>query len=405
MPAALSGKITLSAIRQLAPGDEMRDSDVKGFGARRQAGVVAYFVHTRVQGRLRRITIGRHGSPWTPETARKEAARLLLDIRQGGNPATARVESRTATNTFDEVAEEFLAVHGRQLKPTTRETYRIIIRRQLLPAFAKKKMNDIRPVDVARAHASWSDTPRSANQAVAILSKLFAWAEQLGYREPADNPCRGINRYKETKRERYLTADELARLGQALAAAEEQGDNPWIIGLFRMLMLTGARLSEMTTLKWSHVETARGMIRLPDSKTGAKTIYLNQQAVAVLDGLPRIDGNPWVFPGHINGRHLVNVQKPWRVLRARAGLDDVRIHDLRHSFASIAIEVGGTLPMIGHLLGHSQAQTTARYAHVAPSPAQRIADAAGARIADAWQVADDERRYSPAKVPMTPKID
>lgn len=392
MPAALSGKITLSAIRQLAPGDEMRDSEVKGFGARRQAEVVAYFVHTRIQGRLRRITIGRHGSPWTPETARKEAARLLLDIRQGGNPATARVESHRTTNTFDEVAAEFLAVHGRQLKPTTRETYRIIIRRQLMPAFAKKKMNDIRPVDVARAHASWSETPRSANQAVAILSKLLAWAEQLGYREPADNPCRGINRYKETKRERYLTADELVRLGQALAAAEEQGDNPWIIGLFRMLMLTGARLSEMTTLKWSHVETARGMIRLPDSKTGAKTIYLNQQAVAVLEGLPRIDGNPWVFPGHINGRHLVNVQKPWRALRARAGLDDVRIHDLRHSFASIAIEVGGTLPMIGHLLGHSQAQTTARYAHVAPSPAQRIADAAGARIAEAWQTSDEERR-------------
>lgn len=151
-----------------------------------------------------------------------------------------------------------------------------------------------------------------------------------------------------------------------------------------MLVSTGARLSEMLTLRWAYVDASRRVLRLPDSKTGAKTIYLNPQALAVLEALPRIDGHPFVFPGHVSGRHLVNIQKPWRALRAEAGLDDVRIHDLRHSFASISVEVGGTLPVIGALLGHSQAQTTARYAHVGPSPAQRVADAAGARIAEAW---------------------
>lgn len=159
-----------------------------------------------------------------------------------------------------------------------------------------------------------------------------------------------------------------------------------MIGIIRMLVLTGARLSEMLTLRWSYVDAERRTLRLPDSKTGAKTIYLSPEAVAILHDLPRLDGNPWVFPGHIAGRHLVNIQKPWRSLRAKAGLNDVRIHDLRHSFASISIEVGGTLPIIGALLGHSQAQTTARYSHVAPSPAQRIADAAGARIAEAWSL-------------------
>lgn len=385
MAHSLTGKITLTAVRDLAPGSELRDTELKGFGVRRQNASISYFVHTRIDGRLKRLTIGRHGSPWTPETARKEAAKLLVGIRSGQNPARERDERRQVSATFEVVAEEFIRVHGAKLKPRTREEYARLIRIQLGGAFKGKSISEIKLPDIARAHASWSDTPRAANHAVSVLSKLLSWAEQHGYRAPGENPCRKIERYGETSRERYLTEDELVRLGTTLTQAGLAGENAWVVGVIRMLILTGARLSEMLTLRWSYLDVSRGALRLPDSKTGAKTIYLNQQALDVLVRLPRIDGSPWVFPGHIDGRHLVNIQKPWRALRSQAGLDDVRLHDLRHSFASIAVEVGGTLPVIGHLLGHTQAQTTSRYAHVAPNPAQRVVDAAGARIAKAWE--------------------
>lgn len=387
MARTATARITLSTVRAMLPGEEVRDSELKGFGVRRQAAAISYFVHTRINGRLKRLTIGRHGSPWTPETARKEAARLVVAIRSGDNPAQERDDRRRVSDPFEMVAAEFLRVHGARLKPRTLEMYATLIRLQLKPAFSGKPISEIGPAHVARAHASWSATPRTANFAVAVLSKLLSWAEGHGYRAPGDNPCRNIERYKETKRERYLSEAELARLGAVLAAAEENGENPWVIGIVRMLILTGARLSEMLSLRWSYFDVHRRVLRLPDSKTGAKTIYLSPEAIAVLDALPRVDGNAFVFPGHINGRHLVNIQKPWRALRAAASLDDVRLHDLRHSFASISIDVGGTLPVIGALLGHSQPQTTARYAHVAPSPARQVADAAGAKIGQALRQA------------------
>jgi integrase len=388
MARSLAGKITITAVRSLEPGDELRDSELKGFGVRRQSATVSYFVHTRINGRLKRLTIGRHGSPWTPETARKEAARLLVNIRSGQNPAQERDDRRRISDPFEVVAEEFIKVHGKRLKPRTREEYTRLIRLQLGRAFHGRPISEIKPADVARAHASWSDTPRAANHAIAVLSKLLSWAEQHGYCHPGPNPCSTVDRYKENKRDRYLSEEELVRLGAALAEAEAADENPWVIGIIRLLILTGARLSEMLTLRWEYLDAGRRALRLPDSKTGAKTVYLSPEALAVVCALPRIDGNPWVFPGHVDGNHIVNIQKPWRALRSRAGLDDVRLHDLRHSFASISIEAGGTLPVIGHLLGHTQAQTTHRYAHVAPHPAQRIADAAGARIARAWTTRD-----------------
>lgn len=386
-------KITVAVVDQLALGDEVRDAELKGFGVRRQTSAVSYFVHTRINGRLKRLTIGRHGSPWTPETARKEASRLLMAIRSGGNPAQERNERRLVSDTFEVVAARFLDVHGTKIKPRTREEYGKMIRLQLGRAFNGKPFKDIKSADVARAHSSWRNTPRAANHALSVLSKMISWAEQHGYREPGANPCSKIERYKETKRERYLSEEEFSRLGAALAKAEADGENPWVIGVIRMLMLTGARLSEMLTLKWAYLDAHRRLLRLPDSKSGAKTIHLSPEAMAVLDALPRIAGSPWVFPGHINGRHLTVIQRNWEAIRLTAGLPEVRLHDLRHSFASMAIDVGGTLPLIGHLLGHTQAQTTARYAHVAPSPARRIADAAGARIAAA---------LSASGVPVTP---
>ena len=183
------------------------------------------------------------------------------------------------------------------------------------------------------------------------------------------NPCRHVEKYREEKRERFLSVEELSRLGKVLDQEErEAGFMPWIIGAIRLLIFTGARLNEILTLPWAEVDVQRGVSSLADSKTGRKTIYLNPFAVDVLRSLPRLDGNPFVICGGRNGRHLVNLEKPWRAIRARAGLDDVRLHDLRHSFASVAAASGLSLPIIGKLLGHTQPQTTARYAHLSADP-------------------------------------
>ncbi|MFO0734193.1 MAG: tyrosine-type recombinase/integrase [Nitrospiraceae bacterium] len=343
------GKINLTSVRELQPGDELRDVDLKGFGVRRQHKATSYFVRTPIHGRLKRITIGKHGSPWTPDAARKRATELIYAIRLGRDPAHERDVKRRQAITFDEVAQQFLEIHGAKLKPRTLEEYGRLIRRQLSDAFSNKPLSDIDAAAVSRAHASWRKTPRAANHALAVLSAMLNWAQTQGLREGA-NPCDTIQHYRETKRERYLTEDELVRLGIALLEAESAGENPYVVALVRLLILTGARLNELLTLRWRFVDAPRSCLRLPDSKTGAKIILLSPDALQVLSAVPSIDGNPWVFVGHIHGSHLVNVQKPWRAIRKRVGIDDVRLHDLRYSFASIAIDLGGTLPVIGHSL-------------------------------------------------------
>lgn len=382
MTRSLTGKINLNSVRTLKPGEQLSDTDLKGFGVRRQYKAASYFVLSSVNGRLKRITIGKHGSPWNPETARKRAAQLLYQMKSGTDPSREREDARNQAITFDDLAQQFIDVHGAKIKPKTRNDYESIIRRQLAGAFHNKPLNEIDAIAVHRAHASWRKTPRAGNLALSVLSVMLTWAETQGFRQ-GKNPCEDVKRYPEHKRERYLTGDELIQLGKALADAEANGANPYVLGLIRLLILTGARLGELLTLRWTFVDTTRSCLRLPDSKTGAKVILINSDALAILAALPRIDANPFVFPGHIHGAHLVNIQKPWRTIRHRAGLDDVRIHDLRHSFASVAVDVGGTLPVIGHLLGHRQAQTTARYAHVSPTPARQLVDATGAHIAAA----------------------
>ena len=190
-------------------------------------------------------------------------------------------------------------------------------------------------------------------------------AEVWRLRPTASNPCRHVRKYRERKRERYLSESEFARLGEALSETEREGTvMPSAITAIRLLILTGARLSEVLTLRWDYIDWDQSYIRLPESKTGAKLIYLNPPAMEILRNTPRADANPYLIPGKKPGCHLINLQKPWRHVMRRADLDDVRIHDLRHSYASFGATNGLSLHMIGKLLGHTQAATTARYAHV-----------------------------------------
>ncbi len=200
------------------------------------------------------------------------------------------------------------------------------------------------------------------------------------------NPCRYVEKYREEKRERFLSTAELANLAAVLDAAETNNtESPFVITAIRLAIFTGARIGEMLGLKWDHVDIERAMLLLPESKTGKKAIYLSPPALAVLAKVPRIEGNPFVICGDKHGAALVNIQKPWRRIRAKAGLPDLRIHDLRHSFASVAASGGLSLPMIGKLLGHTQAATTERYAHLAADPIRAANDAIGVRIAAAMR--------------------
>lgn len=376
-------RVTKAAVERLRVGETLRDTELKGFGARRQADATSYFLLKRIDGRLRWMTIGKHGQPWTAESARKEAHRLLGQIASGGDPATLKQE-RLENPTLKEASAQFMLDHGPRLKPGSRIKYEILLRLYLVPAFGARRLVDIKRSDVLRFHSKHAGKASTANYCVAILSKIMSWAEEHGYRPERSNPCFGIQKYRENKRQRYLSRDELARLGKVLSTvAAESLESLYVVAAIRLLMLTGARVGEILTLKWSFVDLERRVLLLPDSKTGQKTIALNSLAVDVLRELPRVQDNPHVIVGRFDRAHLINLQKPWRRIRTMAELDGVVLHDLRHHFASEAAQAGGSLPMIGKLLGHKHAMTTARYAHLAEDPSRQLNQKVGDAIAQA----------------------
>jgi integrase len=371
------------------------DDELSGFGLKiTPAGRRVYLVQYRLggrKGRTRRVTIGVHGRI-TPDQARTEAKRLLGLVAAGVDPAEEKQRAKDQPE-FGNLMTAFLVEHAdAKLKASTAAEYRRLDRLYLNETFKRRLVADIARPDVTGLHHSLREKPYQANRLLALLSKFFNWCEKRGYRPDGSNPCRHIEKYKEQKRERFLSEDEMARLGEALADAEEKKTTtPWIIAAIRLLVLTGARLSEVLTLKWSYVDLTRGAIRLPDSKTGAKTIYLNAAAVDVLSSISRHENNPYVICGEREGAHLVNLQKPWRRIRKAADLDDVRIHDLRHSFASVAAAGGMSLPIIGALLGHSQPATTARYTHLASDPLREASESIGERIAGSMGRRNEEQ--------------
>jgi integrase len=373
-------KITKAAVDRLTPGDLVWDAEIRGFGVRCQRRDRVYMVKYRSQGRQRWFTIGKHGSPWTPELARREAKRILGLVAEGKDPADKKQKDRSAP-TVDALADRFLEEHVEaKSKDRTSTEYKRLVERIVKPELGRLKVDEVRSSDIEKLHLKYRATPYQANRLVALLSKMFNWSGRRGER----NPCVGIERFAEQKRRRYLSSAELARLGAALTRAEEEElTSPYVIAAIRLLVFTGARLTEILTRRWDHVDLERGFLNLADSKTGAKTIYLNVAAKRLLTTLPRLDGNPFVVPGERQGRHLVNLEKPWRKIRGLAHLPDVRLHDLRHSFASIGAGAGLGLPVIGTLLGHAQAATTARYAHLASDPLQQAADLIGKALEQA----------------------
>ena len=381
-------KLTKRLIDSLSAKDKdlvVWDGELPGFGVRvKPSGVKSFCIQYRNEaGRSRRVTIGRYGR-MTVDEARKEARQKLAKVDRGGDPAAEKAKLRNA-ETLANLSGLYLERHARPHKgPLSVKSDIGLINQHILPRLGNRQVGEVTRQDVLKLHHDLEGTPIRANRTLALLSKMFSLAEEWGLRPEGTNPCRLVRRYKENKRRRFLSDDELARLGQALAEAENAGtENPFTVGAIRMLIFSGMRLGEVLGLKWDYVDFEGARINLPESKTGAKSIPLNAPALELLSQMPRLSGNEYVFCGARHGRPIVNLNKPWNRIRSKAGIPDVRMHDLRHSYASVGAAAGLGLPVIGALLGHTQAATTQRYAHLADDPLRAATEEVGRRIAEA----------------------
>lgn len=418
-------KISKATVDKLAPGDKAYiafDAALKGFGVRvLPSGSMAYIVEYRpgAGGRnvsKKRVTIGSVGV-LTPDEARREARTMLADIARGADPAAGRKRERTAptfeafTTAYLDEADAIAAARPAEarLRPRTIANYRSLLAQHLGPAFGSQKLDTITAGDVGRLHARLGKTkPATANRCLELIGSIFREAAKADLVAEGTNPARNTAAYKEVKRERYLTAAELIRLGEVIREAETIG-LPWELDAdagkpkhrakaenqrtridpdaataIRLIIMTGARLREILHARWADVDLERGIVFVT-GKTGRRPVILPAPAIEILSSHPRRE--PYLFPG---GRSTAaapsprsDLKRPWEAISKAAGLKDVRIHDLRHSFASFAAAGGASLPIIGRLLGHTQPATTQRYSHLADDPLRAVADRVGQHVASA----------------------
>lgn len=360
------------------------DESLPGFGLRvLPSGKRGYLIQYRAKGRTRRLALGLHGV-LTAEQARRTAADLLSEVRRGADPSADRSAARHAP-TVAELCERFFTdyAEGRK-KPRSIAMDRYLNKRFILPALGRLRVADVVQADMLRLHSKLRATPVTANRVKALVSTMFNLAERWGLRPNGSNPTHHVERYREHARERFLSEAELARLGEVLGEAERDGsESRDAVAALRLLALTGCRVSEVRTLSWEEVDFENACLRLRDSKTGPKTVTLNAPALEVLTKRNR--NGEWVFPVRGGKGPLPTLQRPWERIRERAGLPELRMHDLRHSFASVGACSGQSLLVIGALLGHRKAATTQRYAHLSNDPLRSASEAIGARIAAALE--------------------
>ena len=386
MPRRSELRITKRAVDSLfvQAGDAVFwDRDLPGFGVRVHAtSRKVYVVQSRGPTGPKRVTLGRHGDMSTDE-ARKQAAFVIDRIKQGEDPIPKPPEPEL---TVSNLAERFMSTHVNvHCKPSTAAMYRSVLEKHILPVLGDKAISDVGRKEISALHHRLHGTPAVANQAVKLVSQMYSLAEAWGNMPPGRNPCGSVRRYKTRSRERFLTPEELRRLGRVLRDAETDGSvwPPAIAGI-RLLMLTGCRKSEILTLRWEDVDRTAGELRLRHAKSGPRMVPLTVPVLTVLGRIPRIEGNPWVIMSRKPDSHLPDLQVYWMRICERAELDDVRIHDLRHSYASRALALGESLPTIGKLLGHGKVGTTARYAHLMrdaeKEAATRVGDSIGVHL-------------------------
>ena len=364
------------------------------------------------RGKRRRVTLGTYGR-LTVDQAKAEVKKLTGRIANGEDPAGEKIARRVAGKeaTVKLLSDEYLDEIRPKKKPRTIESYEMQLRLYILPALGKKPVADVTHTDVTRLHSSLSKTPVTGNRAVALISAFMGWCERRGYRTRNTNPCYGLEFYPEQSKERFLNIGEIARLSEALIRAETVGlptapsltykrkseatrkhrpksvalipANTFATNAIRFLLLTGWREQEALTLKWSQIDFDRKFAMLPSTKTGKSDRPLGAPVLLLLSALDREEGNPYVFPGAVKGQPLREIRRTWYAARHAADLDDVRLHDLRHTVASFAVGAGHSLFLTGALLGHSNPSTTKKYAHLADDARIATADAVSGDIDDA----------------------
>lgn len=354
-PTRLTGHV---ARRRAAAVDHVIWDDVlSGFGLRvRASGHKSWIVRYRRGDKQVKVSLGDVGSV-SAEAARGKARALLAAAATFGLPRPALQKQAP---TFEQYVEPFWSDYARHWKPLCQATNRRVIERALKPVFGPMALDRIKRSDVMRWRDDMSGRPGVFNRALPVLAGMLAYAEQLGHRPSGSNPCRRTPRFRGVVKERFLSVAEYRRLGAVLSSAAQ--DEQSAVAVIRLLLLTGARVSEILTLRWDYVQPPR--LHLPDSKTGPKFIYLGANAIAVLEAIPRSDDCRWIFPAGRGEGPLSTIYHQWDKIRRAAAIPDVRLHDLRHSFASVAINAGVSLMLIGRLLGHALPETTARYAHL-----------------------------------------
>ncbi|MFN0191862.1 MAG: tyrosine-type recombinase/integrase [Aestuariivirga sp.] len=400
-------KLTKSSVSSVVPQCTdyiVWDSELRGFGLKvSKGGRKSYICQYRTpggrSGTTRRMTIGAHGSPWSPEQAREEARRVLARAAIGSDPAREKqaIKSRISVKALcDQYVEHGCATK----KLSTLATDIGRIERHIKPLLGHRFVQDITRADVkrflhdvavGRTRANFKTKARgcacvrggkgTATRTVGLLGGIFSYAVDCGLIDVS--PVRGVKRFPDNRGYRYLSQRELVALGNALRDEEVSDGNRKSIAIIKLLVFTGARKGEIEGLRWSEVDFDTGCLKLADSKTGAKVIPLNAGALQILSEQNRGQGDNHVFPASRGDGFWEGTPKVWRLVRARAGLNDVRLHDLRHSFASIAVSAGASLPIIGALLGHKDSATTQRYAHLSDDPLRAASDAVGRQIAAA----------------------
>jgi integrase len=436
MPSARLTKRTIDTIKAGPTEYSIWDQEVPGFGIRvRPSGAMSYLAMYRTGGRnspLRKVTIGSVGK-LTPEEARAAARKILAKAELGEDTAEQLANARKA-ETIAELCDLYfseaergvlIGKRGTPKKPSTLVSDRGRIARHIKPLLGRKSVQEVTKADIERflrdvASGKTATDVRTkkhgraivrggqgtATQTVRLLGGIFTYAIELGMR--SDNPTHGVRKFADGQGERFLTSEELVRLGAALREAETVG-LPWVTKLdapgakhlprdpenrrtklsphataaIRFLILTGCRLREALSLRWSEVDLERGLLFLPDSKTGRKTVVLGEAAMAVVESVPRVESCAYVFAGEKSDRPRSDLKRPWAMVTRAAELDGLRLHDLRHTFASHGAAAGMGLTIVGRLLGHADVKTTNRYSHLDTGPLRRAANAVASSIASA----------------------
>ncbi len=403
----MAEKITKRVVDTAMPGKKLMiiwDTEVKGFGIQITPGGCKSFIlnYRNKDFRSRRKTIGKYGH-LTVEQAREIAKELCYHIAKGGDPVHEE-EMQRKQPTFDEVAKRFLEEHSAiRNRPATHQSNINILRVMLSPFFGKMKIRSIEPKDIYDFLSKNKHRPIAANRALASMSSIMSKAELWSLRDRRSNPCFGIERYPENKRERFLSEKEFAALERALQRAERAlTESPAVLAMIRIMMHTGCRPGEARNLKWEWVDFERREIRMPKEATKEKrpkTLFITPYLYEVMRNLKQIEGNPYVVASERNGgRPITDIKKPWdRIKRAANIKTELHLHDLRHSHASMANSLGYSMPMIGALLGHTQVQTTLRYAHLASDHLRKAAEDISAKIASV-----SEEAMTPPPAPAAP---